>query len=125
MLRIAEHIARREKALALVTGESLGQVASQTLENLVAIAQAANLTIFRPLIGMDKQEIIDQARRIGTFEISAIPDQDCCQLFVPPHPETKARLADVNDAEASLDLQALTAFGTEGATVEEFRLPPC
>src|SRR5215475_3773532 len=125
MLRIAERIARREKALALVTGESLGQVASQTLENLVAIAQAANLTIFRPLIGMDKQEIIDQARRIGTFEISAIPDQDCCQLFVPPHPETKARLADVNDAEASLDLQALTALGTEGATVEEFRLPPC
>ena len=124
MLRIAEQIARREKALALVTGESLGQVASQTLENLVAIAQAANLTIFRPLIGMDKQEIIDQARRIGTFEISAIPDQDCCQLFVPPHPETKARLADVNNAEASLDLQALTALGTESATVEEFRLPP-
>ena len=83
------------------------------------------MTIFRPLIGMDKQEIIDQARRIGTFEISAIPDQDCCQLFVPPHPETKAKLADVNHAEATLDLQALTGLGLEGTTVEEFRFPPC
>jgi thiamine biosynthesis protein ThiI len=125
MLRIAEDIARREKARALVTGESLGQVASQTLENLAVIEQAANLMILRPLIGMDKQEIIDQARRIDTFEISAIPDQDCCQLFVPPHPETKAKLADVNHAEATLDLQALIALGLEGTTVEEFRFPPC
>ncbi|MBI2540707.1 MAG: tRNA 4-thiouridine(8) synthase ThiI, partial [Deltaproteobacteria bacterium] len=83
MLRIAEAIARREKASALVTGESLAQVASQTLENMTVIEKAAGLSILRPLVGMDKQEIIDQARRIGTFEPSAIPDQDCCQLFVP------------------------------------------
>jgi tRNA uracil 4-sulfurtransferase len=125
MLRIAEEIARREKAKALITGESLGQVASQTLENIAVIEQAANLTILRPLIGMDKQEIIDQAQKIGTFDISTIPDQDCCQLFVPPHPETKAKLADVNHAEAPLDVRALTVLGSEGATVEEFRFPPC
>ncbi len=125
MLRIAEQIARREKAKALITGESLGQVASQTLENIAVIEEAARLTILRPLIGMDKQEIIDQARKIGTFDISTIPDQDCCQLFVPPHPETKAKLADVDHAEAPLDVRALTVLGSEGATVEEFRFPPC
>src|SRR5262249_24262921 len=89
MLRIAEAIARKEKALALATGESLAQVASQTLDNMAVIQQAAMLPILRPLVGMDKQEIIDQARRIGTFEISSQPDQDCCQLFVPKHPATK------------------------------------
>jgi len=83
MLRIAEAIARQEKAKALITGESLGQVASQTLDNMAVIQQAARLPILRPLVGMDKQEIIDQARRIGTFEVSSVPDQDCCQLFVP------------------------------------------
>ena len=93
MMRIAEAIAKREKASALVTGESLGQVASQTLANLAVIEKAATLSILRPLVGMDKQEIIDQARRIGTFETSATPDQDCCQLFVPRHPATKAKLA--------------------------------
>jgi thiamine biosynthesis protein ThiI len=95
MLRIAEAIARKEKAKALVTGESLGQVASQTLDNMAVIQQAARMPILRPLVGMDKQEIIDQARRIGTFDISSIPDQDCCQLFVPKHPATKARYDEV------------------------------
>ena len=123
MMRIAEAIARNEKASALVTGESLGQVASQTLENLSVIEEAATLPILRPLLGMDKQEIIDQARQIGTFDISAIPDQDCCQLFVPQHPATKARLTDVEKAESTLDLQALTRQGVEGAEVEEFRFP--
>ena len=123
MMRIAEAIARNEKASALVTGESLGQVASQTLENLAVIEKAATLPILRPLLGMDKQEIIDQARQIGTFDISAIPDQDCCQLFVPQHPATKARLTDVEKAESTLDLQALTRQGVGGAEVEEFRFP--
>jgi thiamine biosynthesis protein ThiI len=72
---------------------------------------------------MDKQEIIDQARKIGTFETSALPDQDCCQLFVPKHPATKARLADVEKAESRLDLGALIQLGMEGATVEEFKFP--
>jgi len=107
----------------LVTGESLGQVASQTLENLSVIENAAALPVLRPLVGMDKQEIIDQARQIGTFDISAIPDQDCCQLFVPQHPATRARLADVEKAESNLDLQALTRQGVVGAEVEEFRFP--
>jgi thiamine biosynthesis protein ThiI len=123
MLRIAEAIARREKAKALVTGESLGQVASQTLENMAVIQQAATLPILRPLVGMDKQEIIDQARRIGTFDISSIPDQDCCQLFVPKHPATKAQLADVEKDEASFDVKELVRFGVENATEEELNFP--
>jgi thiamine biosynthesis protein ThiI len=123
MMRIAEAIAKKEKGSALVTGESLAQVASQTLENLAVIEKAATLPILRPLVGMDKQEIIDQARRIGTFETSCIPDQDCCQLFVPRHPATKARLADVEEAESRLDLAGLIQLGVEKAEVEEFRFP--
>ncbi|HEY3302413.1 MAG TPA: tRNA uracil 4-sulfurtransferase ThiI [Candidatus Binatia bacterium] len=123
MLRIAEAIAKKEKAQALVTGESLAQVASQTLENLAVIGKAATLPLLRPLVGMDKQEIIDQARRIGTFETSATPDQDCCQLFVPKHPATKAKLADVEVAEAKIDFLALVQLGVEGAQVEEFKFP--
>ena len=123
MLRIAEAIARREKAKALVTGESLGQVASQTLENMAVIEQAATLPILRPLVGMDKQEIIDQARRLGTFDISSIPDQDCCQLFVPKHPATKAQRAEVEDDEASFDVKELVRFGVENASEEEFSFP--
>ncbi len=124
MLRIAEGLARKEKAKALVTGESLGQVASQTLENMAVIQQAATLPILRPLVGMDKQEIIDQARRIGTFEISSIPDQDCCQLFVPKHPATKARFDEVEDAESNYDPKEMLRFGLENATEEEFSFPP-
>jgi len=123
MLRIAEAIARRENAKALVTGESLGQVASQTLENMAVIQQAATLPILRPLVGMDKQEIIDQARRIGTFDISSIPDQDCCQLFVPKHPATKAELADVEQAEAHYDAKEMVRLGVENAAEEEFGFP--
>jgi thiamine biosynthesis protein ThiI len=124
MLRIAEGLARKEKAKALVTGESLGQVASQTLENMAVIQQAAALPILRPLVGMDKQEIIDQARRIGSFEISSIPDQDCCQLFVPKHPATKSTLWEVEEDEARLDVAALVRSGIDGAAAEEFTFPP-
>lgn len=123
MLRIAEEIARQEKAKALVTGESLGQVASQTLDNLAVIEQAARLPILRPLVGMDKQEIIDQARRIGTFETSSIPDQDCCQLFIPKHPATKARFAEVEADESKFDVRELIRYGIENAIEEEFRFP--
>ncbi len=124
MLRIAEAIARNEKAKALVTGESLAQVASQTLENMAVIQQAATLPVLRPLVGMDKQEIIDQARRIGTFDISSIPDQDCCQLFVPKHPATKAKLHEVEEAESRYDLNELVRSGVNNAEKEEFRFPP-
>ena len=123
MLRIAEQVARREKCQALITGESLAQVASQTLENMAVIQQAAQLPVLRPLVGMDKQEIIDQARRIGTYEISSIPDQDCCQLFVPKHPATRARLADVEQDEGRLDVEALIRLGTTNASEEEFIFP--
>ncbi len=123
MMRIAEAIARKERADALVTGESLAQVASQTLKNLSVIEKATTLMVLRPLVGMDKQEIINQARKIGTFETSTIPDQDCCQLFVPRHPATKAELVDVEKAESRLDLAALTQFGAENAEVEEFKFP--
>ena len=124
MLRIAERIARSEKAKALVTGESLGQVASQTLENMAVIQQATRLPILRPLVGMDKQEIIDQSRRVGTFEISSVPDQDCCQLFVPKHPATKARFDEVDEAETRFDVTALVQSGVEGAVEESFKFPP-
>jgi thiamine biosynthesis protein ThiI len=123
MFRIAEAIARSEKAKALVTGESLGQVASQTLENLAVIQQASTLPVLRPLVGMDKQEIIDQARRIGTFEVSSIPDQDCCQLFVPRHPATKARLREVEGTETTLDLKAMIALGVNQAVEVKFVFP--
>ena len=123
MLRIAEAIARQEKAKALITGESLGQVASQTLDNMAVIQQAARLPILRPLVGMDKQEIIDQARRISTFEVSSIPDQDCCQLFVPKHPATKARFIDVEEDETKLDVKDLLRYGMENTIEEDFRFP--
>ena len=123
MLRIAAAIARREKAKALVTGESLGQVASQTLDNMAVIQQATRLPILRPLVGMDKQEIVDQARRIGTFEISSVPDQDCCQLFVPKHPATKARFDEVEQDETKFEVKELLRYGVDNAVEEEFRFP--
>ncbi len=123
MIRIADFIASRQRATALVTGESLGQVASQTLQNITVIEKASTLPILRPLIGMDKQEIVDQARKIGTFEVSVIPDQDCCQLFVPPHPATKAELTEVEEAESQLDLPALTREAAENAEVRDLKFP--
>ena len=123
MVRIAEAVAAKEKAVALVTGESLAQVASQTLQNLTVIEKAATLPILRPLVGMDKQEIIDQARRIGTFDTSALPDQDCCQLFVPRHPDTKASLMEVEKAESRLDLPALIQLGVENGDTVNLKFP--
>jgi thiamine biosynthesis protein ThiI len=109
MMRIASTIALRIGAQVLVTGESLGQVASQTLENMIVIEQAAALPLMRPLLGMDKNEIVAEARRLGTFETSILPDQDCCSLFVPLHPETHARLDDVSAAEAVFDIERMVA----------------
>jgi tRNA uracil 4-sulfurtransferase len=123
MVRIAERLARRWKARALVTGEVIGQVASQTLENLTVIAGAASMEILRPLVGMDKDEIIEQARRLGTLPISNIPDQDCCQLFTPRHPATRARLEQVTRAEAALPIEEMVAGAVEAAVEEEFKFP--
>jgi thiamine biosynthesis protein ThiI len=124
MLRIASALAERSDATVLVTGESLGQVASQTLENMAVIEKAAAFPIMRPLIGMDKNEIIEQARRLRTFETSIIPDQDCCTLFVPAHPETRARIAEVEAAEARFDIPRMIDDALRATEVERFWFPP-
>ena len=125
MVRIAERLARRTGSGALVTGESVGQVASQTLENLAVIdAAVASLPILRPLVGSDKDEISDQAQAIGTYPISIIPDQDCCQLFTPRHPATRAARADVEAAERALPLQELVDGAVAAVEREDFTFPP-
>lgn len=123
MVRIAEELAGREGCWALVTGDSLGQVASQTPENLGVVEEAAHLPILRPLIGMDKIEITDQAQRIGTFEISIEPDQDCCRLFVPPHPTTRANLDQIRKVERGLDLAGMVKQGLAGTEVVDYKFP--
>ena len=123
MLRIAERIARKVHARALVTGEVIGQVASQTLDNMTAIAEATSLQILRPLVGMDKDEISVQAEKIGTYPISIIPDQDCCTLFTPKHPVTRVRLPDVHQAEQALPVAEMVAAAAAAAVSEEFRFP--
>ncbi|RLG06714.1 MAG: hypothetical protein DRN59_02550 [Thaumarchaeota archaeon] len=107
MLRIAEKIAEREEASAIVTGESLGQVSSQTLQNLKVIEEAIRIPILRPLIGLDKEEIVDIAKRIGTYEISIKPQEDCCTLFVPKRQITAARLEDIKRIEKDLPIKEL------------------
>lgn len=124
MARIAEQVAQKEGALALATGESLGQVASQTLENLAVIEEAVSLPVLRPLIGMDKDEIASAARAIGTFETSIIPDQDCCSLFTPKHPVVRSTVEELRRVEAQLDGAALVADGLARATVREYASPP-
>lgn len=104
MLRIAASLAARRSIPALVTGESLGQVASQTLENMVATDAASPVLILRPLVGMDKEEIVDRARDIGTYETSILPHEDCCSLFVPKHPKTRPSVAEVEAAEEGLSM---------------------
>jgi thiamine biosynthesis protein ThiI len=124
MMRIASVLAAKTGASVIVTGESLGQVASQTLENMNVIASAATLPVFRPLVGMDKNEIVDQARRLGTFETSIIPDQDCCTLFVPLHPETHARPEEVERAESGLDIDAMVADAIARSERVNLSFPP-
>lgn len=123
MLRIAEAIAREEGALALCTGDSLGQVASQTLENLHAVNQAATLPVFRPLIGWDKEEIVAEAQRIGTYETSILPDEECCTLFAPKHPVTRARLEVVLETEARLPTEELLALALKEREVLTYTWP--
>lgn len=123
MLRIAAELARRTRAQALVTGESLGQVASQTLDNLAAIEDAVDSMVLRPLIAMDKNEIRAQAESIGTYEISIQPDQDCCQLFVPPQPATHMSPAEARQAEKPLDIPALVHAALATVEIFEFEFP--
>jgi thiamine biosynthesis protein ThiI len=123
MMRIAERIARQHHAHALVTGEVVGQVASQTLENLSTIGSVATLPILRPLIGMDKDEIVVEAQRLGSYPVSIIPDQDCCTLFTPRHPATRARVPDVENAERALAIDEIVRRAAESAVIERFAFP--
>ncbi len=107
MMRIAERIALDNGAKAIVTGENLGQVASQTMEAMACTRAVTSLPILQPLIGMDKGEIVAQARKIGTFDTSILPYEDCCTVFTPRHPRTHPTLAEVEEAEAALDVDAL------------------
>jgi thiamine biosynthesis protein ThiI len=123
MMRIAERIATLNRAQALVTGEVVGQVASQTLENMANIDAVVSLPVLRPLVGMDKEEIMAEAERLGTYPISIIPDQDCCTLFTPRHPATKAKRDDVERAEEGLPIQEIVEDAVKAAAVESFGFP--
>ena len=119
MLKTAQAMAARVRATALVTGDSLGQVSSQTLANITALDEAVTLPILRPLIGLDKTEIMAEARKISTLALSQLPDQDCCSLLLPRHVETKARVADLHKIEARLDIDELAA--ELAAAAQEYR----
>lgn len=119
MLKIAEKIAKQENALALFTGESLGQVASQTLENISTIQNAVEIPILRPLIGFDKEEIIQKAKEIGTYEISIQPHQDCCVRFIPKHPSTKTKIDQIITEEKKLDTENLIKKAIEKTEIIE------
>ena len=123
MLRIAQAIAESAHAGALLTGEVIGQVASQTLENMATIGSVVKLPVFRPLIGMDKEEITVEAQRLGTYAISIIEDQDCCQLFTPKHPATRARREDIEAAERGLAIDEFVKQAVASAAVEDFNYP--
>lgn len=117
MMRIADILARKHKLQALITGESVGQVASQTIESLMCTDAVADLPVFRPLIGMDKSEIIERAESIGTFETSILPYEDCCTVFVPKHPTTKPDIQKIEESEKVLDAEALIRDALEKTEV--------
>lgn len=117
MMAVAGQIAINERALSIVTGESLGQVASQTLESMYVTEKVVDMPVFRPLVGMDKTEIMDLSRKIGTYDISILPYEDCCTIFVPKHPKTKPRLSDIESSEKALDRDKLIKNAIDGAEV--------
>ena len=114
MMRIAERIALSNGARAIVTGENLGQVASQTMEAMASTQAVLKLPVLQPLIGMDKEEIVQMSRRIGTFDTSILPYEDCCTVFTPRHPRTRPTVAEVEKAESTLDVDALVAEALQG-----------
>ena len=107
MMKIAQRIAKETGSLALITGESIGQVASQTIESLCVTDDAVDMPVFRPLIGFDKEEIIEKAQKIGTFDTSILPYEDCCTVFVPKHPVTKPKVDKLRESEALVDFEPL------------------
>ncbi len=124
MLRIAERLAHASGSTALVTGEAVGQVASQTLDNMAVIDSVTTLPVLRPLVGMDKDEIVSEARRLGTYPISIIPDEDCCTLFTPKHPATKARARRVTEAESALPVDEIVESAAADAERQDLFFPP-
>lgn len=123
MVRIAEALARKHNAMALVTGESLAQVASQTLDNITVVDDVARMPILRPLIGFNKNEIIEVSQKIGTFPVSILPDQDCCTLFVPKHPVIHGNIKTVEKLEAMLPVEEMVASALEQVELREFSFP--
>lgn len=121
MMKIAERVAADTGSLMLITGENLGQVASQTAEALVVTDAATKLPVMRPLIGMDKVDIMDMARKIGTYEISILPYEDCCTVFLPKHPKTKPKLAAIMESESRLDMDGLIETALEGKVTVTIR----
>ena len=119
MFKISQIIAEKEKARTLVTGESVGQVASQTLPNMEAIEDATSILSIKPLICQDKEEIIQKAKEIGTYELSIIPHQDCCSRFLPKHPATKANLKEVRAEEKKIDLDKLIKKAIKNAKINK------
>ncbi len=117
MMRIAEIVARKTNSMALITGESMGQVASQTMQSLYCTDSAVNMPVFRPLIGMDKVEVVDIARKIDTFETSILPYEDCCTVFVAKHPQTKPKLDKIMESEKAVDFEPLIDKAVEGTEV--------
>ena len=117
MMKAAEKIARKENCQALITGESVGQVASQTIYALACTDAAANMPVFRPLTGMDKDEIIEISRKIDTFETSILPYEDCCTVFTPKHPKTRPNLGDIEKAEQLIPLDELVEKAVNGAQI--------
>ena len=117
MMRIAERIARNTESGALITGESIGQVASQTMEALGTTDAVVSMPVFRPLIGFDKSEIIEIARKIDTYELSSLPYEDCCTIFTPKHPATRPKREKVEQAEAVLDVEGLIAAALAGVEI--------
>ena len=122
MMRIAERLARKLGGQTIITGESLGQVASQTMLALGCTDAVSSLPVFRPVIGMDKEEIITIARKIGTFETAILPYEDCCTVFTPKHPRTKPDLIAVEKGERRLDVEALVNEAVEGT--ETIKITP-
>ena len=123
MMRIAETLAHTNRVQALVTGDVVGQVASQTIENLTSINEVVTMPVLRPLIGLDKDEITAEAQRLGTYPVSIIPDQDCCTLFTPRHPATRARKVDVDAAESALEIDDIVSQAVAATIMEEFEFP--
>ena len=124
MMKIAEHFARENGSLALVTGESVGQVASQTMHSLNATNAVCSLPVYRPLIGFDKNEIVKLSREIGTYETSILPYEDCCTIFVAKHPVTKPRIRDIERSEKLLEGKIESLYEEAIGTVETVRISP-